>query len=158
MENGQRKLIALINYAHDLKELKGNLKNWESFSAGGPSSLRSGFTSNFASKEWTSVCIDEAVHKSKGTSDLAFLAALQEKVSKEPLLEQLAQDVVMEAHAHFWEVMRQCLPKLYSRAHNIKRKAMHYYIEAEANDQDQKRRALLRSSWIDEIKLAQNSG
>ena len=157
-EDGQRKLIAYIKDAHDPKELKGNLKNWESFSAGGPSSLWSGFTSYFVSKEWTSVCVDEAVHKSKGISDLVFLAALQEKVSKKPLLEQLAQDVVTEAHTHFQEVMRQCLPKLYSRANNIKRKAMHHQIEAEANDQDQKRRALLRSGWIDEIKLAQNLG
>jgi len=84
-----------------------------------------------------------------------FLAALQEKVSKEPLLKQLAQDVVVEVHAHLQEFMRQQLPKLYSHAYDIKRKRIFHQIEVEANDQDQKRRRSSRNDWFNEIKTAQ---
>ena len=154
-EDDQRELIALIKDAGDLKELKGHLKNWESSSTGGSSYLWTRLTSLLGSKEWTSECVDEAARKSKGIQDWAFLATLQGKVSREPLLEQLAQDVVTEAHTHFQDVMRQCLPKLYSRAHDIKQNMMYHQVEAEANDQDRKRSASLRSDWIDGIKLAQ---
>ena len=84
-----------------------------------------------------------------------FLGALQEKVSKEPLLEQLAQDVVAEVHAHLREFMRQQLPRLYSSVHNIKQKKMYHQVGVEANDQDQKRRQSLRNDWFDEVKMTQ---
>ena len=154
-EDDQRELIALIKDAGDLKELKGHLRNWESSSTGGPPSLWARITSLLGSKEWTSECVDEAAHESKGMQDWAFLATLQGKVSKEPLLEQLAQDVVTEAHTHFQDVMRQCLPRLYSRARDIKQNRVYHQVEAEANNQDRKRSASLRSDWIDGIKLAQ---
>lgn len=106
-------------------------------------------------REWTLENINEAVQKSRDIEDWTFLAALQEKVSKEPLLNQLAQDVVVEAHTHLQELMRQQLPRLYSCAYDIKRKKMYHQIKAEANSQDQKRRKLSRDYWFDEIKMAQ---
>ena len=154
-ENDRRELVALVKEIGGSKELKARLKNWESPSTGLLSSLLSGFTSFFSLKEWTSGSIKEAVRQSKDTLDWVFLAALQEKVSKEPLLNQLAQDVVVEAHTHLQELMRQQLPRLYSRAYDIKQKKMYHQIEAEANSQDQKRRKLSRDYWFDEIKMAQ---
>jgi len=105
-------------------------------------------------REWTLVGINEAVQRSKDIQDWAFLAALPEKVSKEPLLKQLAQDVVVEAHAHLQEFMRQRLPRLYSHVHDIKQKRLYHQIEVEANDQDQKRRQSSRNDWFNEIKMA----
>jgi len=106
-------------------------------------------------REWTLGSINEAVQRSKDIQDWVFLAALQEKVSREPLLKQLAQDVVVEAHAHLQELMREQLPRLYSHAHNIKQKRMYHQIEVEANDQDQKRRRSSRNVLFNEIKVAQ---
>ena len=159
-ENDRRELVALIKDAGSSKELKTRLRNWESPSTGGlssflPVSLFSGFGSLFHLKEWTSDSINEAVGRSRDIPDRVFLATLQEKVSKEPLLEQLAQDVVVEAHAHLREFLRQRLPRFYSCAHDIKQRRMHYQVEAEANDQDQKRRESSRNDWFDEIKMAQ---
>ena len=157
LENDRKELVALIKDAGDFKELKARLKNWESPSSGGlssllPDSLLSGFG---LWKEWTSGGITEAVQKSKGIQDWVFLGALQEKVSKEPLLKQLVQDVVVEAHAHLREFMRQRLPRLYSCAYDIKRRRMYYQVDAEAHDQDQKKRKSSRNDWFDEIKMAQ---
>lgn len=150
----RRKLVDLIEDAGDAKELKARLKVWESPTAGGLSSLWSGLTSLFKPKETTSD-ITEAARKSKDTNDREFLVALEEKVSKEPLLEQLAQDVVKEAHTHLQGFIRSRLQRLHSRAYDIKRGRMHHQVEVEVNDQDQKRRALLREEWFDEVKMAQ---
>ena len=165
-ENDRREILALIKDAGTSRELKTRLRNWESSSTGGlssflPRSLVSGFTSLFLLKEWTSDGINEAGRKSREIQDFEFLGALHEKVSREPLLNQLARDVVAEAHGHLREFMRQRLPRLYSSVHDIKRRRMYHHIEAEANDQDQKRRESLRNDLFDEIKTTQareNSG
>lgn len=154
-ENDRRELVALVKEIGGSKELKARLKNWESPSTGLLSSLLSGFTSFFSLKEWTSGSIKEAVCQSKDTLDWVFLAALQEKVLKEPLLEQLAQDAVMEAHAHLHDFIKQRLPRFYSRAAGIRWRTVFHQVEAEVNDQDQKRRASSRSDWFDGIKKAQ---
>ena len=154
-DNERREVVALVKATGGSKELKGRLKDWESPQTGVLSSLLSGFASFFHLKEWTSASINKAARKSRDTQDWVFLAALQEKVLKEPLLEQLAQDVMVEAHAHLCDFMKQRLPKLYSCAGNIKQRTMFHQVEAEANDQDQKRRALSRSDWFDGIKIAQ---
>ena len=154
-ENDRREIVALIKDAGDSKELKTRLKSWESQPAGMFSSLLSRITSFLDLKRWASGGIDEAVQKSKDIQDQAFLADLQEKVSKEPLLEQLVQDVVVEAHAYLKEFMRHQLRKLYSCAHNIKQKRMHHQVEAEAKNQDQERRKSSRNGWFDDIEMAQ---
>jgi len=155
-ENDRRELVALIKAAGSSRELKGHLRNWESPSSGGLSSFLPGsLLSLFHSKEWTSESIDEAVRKSRDIGDWVFLTGLQEKVLKEPLLQQLAQDVMAEAYAHLQAFMRHRLPRLYSRAQDIKQKRMYHQVEAEANDQDQKRRKSSRNDWFDEIKIAQ---
>lgn len=154
-ENDRRELIALIKDAGSSKELKGRLRNWDSPSGGLSYFLPGPLLSLFRSKEWTSECIDEAVRKSRDIGDWVFLTGLQEKVLREPLLQQLAQDVMGEAYAHLQAFMRHRLPKLYLRAQDIKRKRMYYQVNAEANDQDQKRRRSSRNDWIDEINLAQ---
>ena len=155
-ENSRRELVALIKDAGSSRELKVRLKNWESPSTRGLSSLLPGpLLSLFRSKEWTAESIDEVVQKSRSMGDWVFLAGLQEKVLKEPLLQQLAQDVMEEVYAHLQAFMRHRLPRLRSRAQDIKRKVMHRQVEAGANDQEQKRRILSRNDWFDEIKMAQ---
>ena len=144
----------LIKDAGDAREFKARLKDWESPTEGGLSSIWSGFTSFFFSKESTSG-INEAVRKGRDIKDREFLAALQEKVFKEPLLEQLAQDVVKEAQMHFQGFIRNQLPKLHSRAHEIMQGRMRHQVEAQEKDQDQKRRALSRNVWFDAINIAQ---
>ena len=151
-ENDRREIVALIKDAGSSKELKACLRNWES-STGGLSSFLP--RSLFLLKEWISDGIDEAVQKSKEIQDFAFLGALQEKVLKEPLPNQLAQDVVAEAHAHLQGFIRWQLPRLYSSVHDIKQRKMYHQVEAEANDQDRKRREALRNDLFDKIKTTQ---
>jgi len=115
----------------------------------------------FVSQEQTSKSVDEAVRRSRDTKDWEFLKALPEKVSKEPLLEQLTQDVVKEAHRYFREFMKQHLSRLCDRADGIKRQVMYRHIELAADEQDRKRRESSRSDWFNEIRMAQaqvNSG
>lgn len=76
-------------------------------------------------------------------------------MSKEPLLERLAQDVVKEAHIHLQEFIRSRLPRLHSGAHDIMRGWTHHQVEAQEKDQDQKRRTLSRNVWFDAINMAQ---
>lgn len=153
-ENDRKELLALIKDAGDPKVLKTRLKGWEN-STGGPSSWFSAFKSIFFSKEETSKAVDDAAHRSKDTKDREFLAALQGKVTKEPLLEQLIQDVKMEAHTYFREFMKQRLPKLFSRAHDIQRQIMYRQVELGVNEEDKKRRDSLRNDWFNEIKMSQ---
>ena len=147
--------MGLIEDAGDSKELKARLKDWESSTTGGLFSIFSWLASFFGSKESASANITEAARKSKGIKDSEFLAALQEKVVKEPLLERLVLDVVKEAHGHLQEFTRSRLPRLYSRAHDIHRQWSYHQVEAMENNQEQKRRALSRNVWFDEIKTAQ---
>ena len=153
--NDRGELVGLIKDAGDAKGLKAHLKDWESPTTGGQFSIISRLTSFFGSKESTSANITEAAHKSKGIKDSEFLAALQEKVAKEPLLEQLVLDVVKEAHAHLQEFTRSQLPRLYSRVRGIQRQWSYHQVEAMENNQQQKRRALSRNVWFDEIRMAQ---
>ena len=153
-ENHRRELVALIEDAGDLRTLKTRLKDWET-PTGGISSILSTLKSLVVSKEQTSKAVDEAARRSKNTKDRQFLAALPGKVSKEPLLEQLAQDVVREAHVYFQEFMERHLHRLHSRAQDIKRQTMHYQVDLRAKDQDRERRMSSRSSWFEEIEMAQ---
>ena len=158
-EKDRRELVSLIKKTGDLKELKSRLKDWETSSGG--SSFFSTFKSLFFSREQTSKTVNEAARRSKDTKDKEFLAALSGKVSREPLLEQFVQDIVAEAHEHFREFMERRIPRLYSRAHDIRQQAMYRQVELEARGQDQKRRVSSRNTWFDEIKTAQaqmNSG
>jgi len=160
LENDRRELVALIKEVGDSKVLKTRLKDWGPSSAGGSSFIVSAFKSLF-SQEQTSMSVDEAVRRSRDTKDWEFLIALPEKVSREPLLEQLTQDVVREAHRHFREFMKQRLPRLYYRADGIKQQTMYHHVELAANEQDRKRRESSRSDWFIEIRMAQaqvNSG
>lgn len=154
-ENNRRELVALIKGLTDSKMLKNRLKDWESSSTGGSSSFFSVLKSLFASQEQTSKNVDEAVRRSRDMGDREFLAALPEKVYKEPLLEELTQDVMKEAHRYFRDFMKQRLPRLYSRAHNIKQQTMYRQIELGVNEQDRKRRESSRSDWFNDIKMAQ---
>ena len=161
LENDRRELVAMIKAVDDSKALKSHLKDWGPSSAGGSSSFLSALKSLFLSQEQTSKSVDEAVRWSRDMKDWEFLTALPEKVSKEPLLEQLAQDVMKEAHQYFQEFMERSLPRLYFRAYNIKRQMMYHHVELAANEQDQKRRESSRSDWFNEIRMAQaqvNSG
>ena len=153
-EGGQKDLLALIKDAGNSKELRARLQHRESSTAGG-SSFWSLTTSFFSSKEQTSRYLDEAVNQYKNTKDQHFLATLQERVFKEPLLEQFVQDVLTEAHQHFHWFMKQNIPRLYLHAHQIKQQAMYRKVEAEANEQDQKRRACARSDWCNKINMGQ---
>ena len=149
----RRELVALIGDVGDLRTLKVRLKDWET-SAGGTSSILASLKS-FFSKEQTSKTLEEAGRRSKDTKDRDFLAALQEKVSREPLLVQLAQDAVKEAHAYFREFMNQRLRRLYWHAHHIKQRVMYHQVELGVGEQDQKRRVSSRNDWFDEINVAQ---
>lgn len=153
-ENSQKELVALIKEVGNSRELKARLKDWEPSPTGGLSTLLSLIPSFLVSKE-TSKIIDEAAAQSKNTKDWVFFAALQNKVSQKPLLEQLAQDFVAEASRHFQDSIKHYLPRLCSRAQGIKQRAMYRQVEAEVNDQDQKRIASIRSEWFDEIEMAQ---
>jgi len=160
-ENDRRELIAFIKDVGNLKMLKARLKDWEGSAERSPWPFPSTLKFLSVLKEQTSKAVDEAAYQSRETNDLEFLAALPRKVSKEPLLEQLAQDVVKGAHKHFQEFMEWHLQRLYSHAHEIKRQVMHHQVELREKEQDQKRRASLRSNWINEIKTTQaqvNSG
>jgi len=155
-ENDRRELITLIKDVGSSRMLKSRLRDWES-SVGGSSSWISLSTlkSLFVSKEQTSRIVEDAARRSRDTKDLDFLAALPEMVFREPLLEQFAQEAVKDAHAHFREFMKQRLPKLYSRAQDIKQQAMYRQVELGEKKQDQERRASMRSDWVNEIKTAQ---
>lgn len=148
--------MTLIMDVGSSRMLKSRLKDWEG-PAGG-SSWFSALKSLFTSKEQTSKIVDDAARRSRDMKDLAFLAALPEKVFKEPLLDQFAQEAVKDAHAHFREFMKQRLPWLYSRAHEIKQQAMYRQVELGEKNQDQERRASFRSDWVNEIKTAQAQG
>ena len=153
-KDDQSQLLDLIKGAGGFEELKARIKIWESPLTGGLSSF-------FVSNQWTSEIISEAYNKSMATKDFEFLVALPKKVLKEPLLEQLSWNVMTEAHAHFQDFRKQRLPKLYSSAQNIRQKAVYHQVEAEAKDQNQKRRVASRSKFFDEIEMAQtqaNSG
>ena len=152
-EGGQKDLLALIKDAGNYKELKTRLQHWESSTAGG-SSLWSFATSFFSSKE-TSKYLDEAINQCRNIKDQQFLATLLQRVSEKPLLEQFAQDVLTGAHQYFHWFVKQNLPRLYFQAHEVKQLAMNHQVEAEANDQDQKRRASARSEWCNKIKMGQ---
>ena len=155
-ENDRRDLVALIKDVGNSKMLRSRLREWESSTAGSPSWLSiSKLKSFFVSKEQTSRIVDDAARRSRDTKDLEFLMALQERVLQEPLLEQFAQEVVKDAHVHFREFMEQRLPRLYSRAHEIKQQMMYRQVELGEKKQDQERRASLRNNWVDEIKTAQ---
>lgn len=151
-ENDRREVVALIKDAGDSRELKTRLKGWGTSTGGSFLSL---LKSLFVSEERISTTVDRAARQSKETKDREFLAALPGKVTKEPLLEQLSQDVVAEAHEYFREFMKQRLPRLYSRAHDIKQQAMHRQVELGVDEEDKQRRASSRNDWIDEIKTAQ---
>ena len=152
-ENHWRELVALIKDVGDLRTLKTYLKDWET-PTGRMLSLFSTLKS-LVSKEQISKAVDEATRQSKDTNDQEFLAALPEKVSKEPLLKLPAQDVMREVYVYFQEFMEWRLHKLYFRAHDIKQQAMHHQVDLMAKDQDQKRRMSSRSSLFEEIKMAQ---
>ena len=155
-EKERRDIVALIKDVGNSRMLKTRLREWES-STGGSSSWLSLSTlkSLFVSKEQTSRIVEDAASRSRNMKDLEFLMALQEKVFQEPLLEQFAQEVVKDAHLHFREFMERRLPKLYSRAHEIKQQMMYRQVELGEKKQDQERRTSLRSNWVDEIKSAQ---
>jgi len=155
-ENDRRELITFIKDMGNLEMLKARLKNWESPAGGSswpfPSTLK--FLSVL--KGQTSKAIDEAACQIGDTNDLEFLAALPEKVSKEPLLEQLTQGVVKGAQKHFQEFVEWHLQSLYSHAQEIKRQRMYRQVELEEKKQDQERRKSLRSNLVNEIKTAQS--
>ena len=153
-KHAQRELIAQIKNADRLSQLKTHLKNLESSSAGA-SIIRSFLKYMFVSAGQASQIIEEATDRSKRTKDWVFLAALEGKVAKEPLLEQLAQGVVTEAHKYFQEFMKQHFPRLCSRAQGIKQQTIYHHVEAEVEDQDRQRRESARSNWFNEIKMAQ---
>ena len=154
VEGDRRELVSLIKAVGDSKKLKARLKDWGA-STEGPPSFFSTLKSFFTSKEQTSKTVDEAANWSKDTKDWEFLAALPEKLSREPLLEQLAQDVIMEACTYFRDFMKQRLPKLYSRVCDIKRQTMYHQVELGAKEQDQNRKVSSRSDWFNEIKTVQ---
>lgn len=153
-EHAQRELIAQIKNADRLSQLKTHLKNLESSSAGA-STIKSFLKSIFVSAGQASQIIEEATDRSKKTNDWEFLAALKEKVAKYPLLEQLAQGVVTEAHKYFQKFMKQRFQRLCLRAQDIKQQTMYHQVEAEVEDQDRQRRKSARSNWLNEIKIAQ---
>jgi len=160
-ENDRKEFVTLIKDAGDSRGLKARLKGWGSSFTGGSSSMWFGLKPPILSEGQVLEIIDGAVHQSRETSDHEFLAALPNKLSKEPLLEQLAQDVIVEAHGHFQEFLKNCLPRIYSCVHNIQQQSMYRQIELQANEQKQKGMASLRSDWFSEIKMAQcqvNSG
>jgi hypothetical protein len=108
------------------KELKTHLKAWEPSPTGGLPAIFSLVKSIFVSKEQTSNIINEAAASEQGNmKDWEFLTALPDKVSKEPLLEQLAQDAITEAYRYFGRFMQRRLPRFYSRVYDIKQKAMY---------------------------------
>ena len=154
-ENDRRELIAFIKDVGNSKMLKARLKGQEGPIGGSPWPFPSTLKFLSVLKEQTSRAVDEAVHQSRDTNDLEFLVALPGKVLKEPLLEQLAQDVLKGAHKHFQEFMEWHLQRLYSHAHKIKQQMMHHQVELGEREQDQKRRASLRSKWVNEIKIVQ---
>lgn len=154
VEGDRRELVTMFKAAGDSKKLKARLKDWET-STGWSTSLPSVLKSLFVSKEQTSKVVNEAVKRSKDMKDWEFLAALPEILSKEPLLEQLTQDAIMEAHVYFQEFMKEHLNKLYSRACDIKRQTMYHQVELVAKEQDRNRKMLLRSVWFDAMRLVQ---
>jgi hypothetical protein len=151
----QRELVALIRDAGDLKTLKAHLKGWETSSTAGSSSILSVLTSFLFSKEQTSRIVDTAARRSKDTKDFEFLATLPEKVSKEPLLDQLTQDAMIEVYGYLQEFIQHCLPRLCSHVHDIKQKAMYHQVELRANKEDQQRKMSSRRDLFDELKVAQ---
>jgi len=153
-EDDQRAVVTLIKDGGDLKELKTYLKGWGT-STGGLSSFLSTVKSIFTPKGQTSRTIDGATRQTRAIHDWEFLATLPDKVSKEPLLEQLVKDTVAEAHGYFQDFLKQHLPKLCSFIQDHRQKMIYCQIELEANSQDQKRRESSRNDWFDEIKLAQ---
>jgi hypothetical protein len=153
-EDGQNALLALIKDAGSSRELKTRLKNWESSRS---SASWIPFKSLFFSKEQTSKLLDEAADQIKYTKDQEFLATLPAKVFQEPLLEQLAQDALAEAHGYFQKLMKRHLQNLHSRAFYIKQQAIYHQVEAKANDQDKKRRISARTDWFNEINTGQPS-
>ena len=154
LEDDRRAVVALIKGAGGLKELKTHLKDWET-SMRGPSSSLPIPKPLFVLMGQTSKIVDGAAYQSRKISDQEFFVALPDKVLKEPLLHELVQGAVKEAHAYFQDVIKQCLQELYSTAQIIKWEKLYHQVEVEANDQDLKRRTSSRSDWFDEIKLAQ---
>jgi len=149
-ENNQRELITIIKDVGSLRKFRSRLRDGpeRGFS---PSTLQS----LFVSKEQTSRIVDDAACQSMDVKDFDFLAALPEKVSREPLLEQFAQEAMKSAYVHFQEFMKKRLPRLYSHAHEIKQQTMYRQVELGAKMQDQERRASMRADWINGIKTAQ---
>ena len=145
------KFVALIKRAGSSKELKENLRDLPQE----PSSVWTKFKSFFSSKEQIPAYIEDATFQIGSMTDKEFLVALQEKVFKEPILNQLVQDVVAEARGHIQESMEKALSRLYSQAHDIKQQVMYHQAQVEANNQDQQRRASARLDWINDIKKFQ---
>lgn len=150
-ENDRGELITLIKDVGNSRILRNRLNERGQSSWFSLSTLKS----LFVSREQTSRIVDDASHWSRDTKDLDFLAALPEKVFREPLLEQFAQEAMNDAYVHFREFMRQRLPRLYSRAHEIKQHAMYRQVELGEKKQDQERRASMTSDWVNEIRAAQ---
>jgi hypothetical protein len=154
-KDDRRELVTLIRSASDLRALKNRLKGWEAPSTTGSSSILSVLTSFLPSKEQFSKIVDDAARRSRETKDFEFLGALPGKVSKEPLLDQLAQDAITEAYEYFREFMQRRLPRLYSRVYDIKQKAMHRQVELGAKEEDRQRKMSSRRDLFNELKMAQ---
>ena len=155
-ENDQRELITLIKDVGSSRMFRSRLREREGPERGQSSWFSlSTLKSLFVSKEHTSKIVDDAAHRSREVKDLDFLATLPEKVFREPLLEQFAQEAMNDAYVHFRDFMKQRLPRLYSRAHEIRQQSMHRQVELGEKKQDQERRAAMRSDWVNEIRTAQ---
>lgn len=152
-ESSRREVVALIRDAGNSKTLRTRLKDWGA-PAGG-SSWVSTIKAVFTTEGQASKIVDEAVRTSKDTKDSEFLAALLKMESKEPLLKQLIQDVLKDTDRHFQEFIERRLPRLYSRINDIKRQTIYRQVELGVGEQDEKRRASLRSDWFNGIKMAQ---
>ena len=155
-ENDQRELITLIKDVGSSRMFRSRPREREGPERGQSSWFSiSTIKSLFVSKERTSMIVEDAARRSREVRDLDFLATLPEKVLGEPLLEQFAQEAMNDAYVHFREFMKQRLPRLYSRAHEIRQQSMHRQVELGEKKQDQERRAAMRSDWINEIRTAQ---
>ena len=153
LENDRRQLVTLIKDAGSSRMLKTCLKDWETSMRGLLS--QSSVKSTHVPEGQISKIVDEAIHQSRDVGGLEFFAALPGKVSKEPLLEQLTQDVVKDVHRCFREFMEGCLPGLYFRANKIKQKMMYHQVELRGREHDHVRGVSLRSDWVHGIRTAQ---
>lgn len=154
-ESYRRDLVALIKDAGNPKDIRTRLKHWEPFTAAPSSLFWSWISSTFSLEERILRSFYEASNQIRNTTDQEFLTTLPVMVSKEPLLERLAQDIVTGVHQYLQEFMKKNLPRLCLLACSIKQQAMYNRVEEEEDSQDQKRRASARSDWFNEIKQSQ---